>query len=179
MLSRLFGHLYIDAETVQMNTCTDWIHVPDKKQKRNHQASNTVHISKALLVTSGRHPSLSHTSLLGPHLFCAVLRVALYLQLCASCYHTTSKQPYLQRNAYLGVLWKLQGSTLHVFLILLFGDSKGFLPWAESGQCLNLTIYFHLVPRLRMSGAVPPPYMPSLHWQGILAFAVTSDVHAL
>jgi hypothetical protein len=84
-----------------------------------------------------------------------VLGFAHFPQLCASCYHITSKQPYLQRNAYLGVIWKLQGSTLHVFLSFLFSDSKGFLHWAESGQCLKLTIYFHLVPRPRMSGAVP------------------------
>ena len=146
MCSWVFGHLYLDGETVQMNCCTEGIHVPDMKRKKNHQA---------LLVTSGRHPSLSHTSLLGPQWFCSVLRVAHYPQLCASCYHITSKQPYLQRNAYLGVIWKFQGSTLLVYLSLLFSDSKGFLPWAESGQCLKLTIYFHLVPRLRMSGAVP------------------------
>jgi hypothetical protein len=178
MFSWLFGHMYIGGETVQMNSCTDRIHVLDMKQKKNHHASNTVHISKALLITSERHPSLSHTSILRPHLFCVVLIVALCLQLSVSCYYITSKQPYLQRNAYLCVLWKLQGSTLHVFLSLLLGDSKVFLPWAESGQCLNFTIYFHLVPRLRMSGALPPPYMPSLYGQGKLAFAVTVDVHA-
>ena len=155
MCSWLFGHLCIDGETVQMN-CTEGIHVPDMKQKKNHQASNTVHFTKALLVTSGRHPSLSHTSLLGPHLLCSVLRVAHYPQLCESYYRITSKQPYPQRIAFLGVVWKLQGSTLHVFLSLLFSDSKGFLPWAESGQWLKLTIYFQLVPRQRMSGAVPP-----------------------
>jgi hypothetical protein len=111
MCSWVFGHLYIDGETVQMNSCTKGIHVPDMKQKKENQASNTVHtqtpgsypkesllhlqhgenlnlksrtvhFTKALLVTSGRHPSLSHTSMLGPWLFCSVLRVAHYPQLC-------------------------------------------------------------------------------------------------
>ena len=117
-----------------MKSCTDGIRVPDTKQKKNHQASNTLTCFQNFIGNVREIPSLWHTLLLGPHLFCLVLRVASCLQLCASCYHITSKQPCLQRNAYWGVILKLQGSTLHVFLSLLFSDSKVVLPWAESGH---------------------------------------------
>lgn len=64
IFSHLFGHLYIDSGSVQMNSCTDGFHVPDMKQKENHEASNTVHVSQSFI------GNFRETSLLVTHIAC-------------------------------------------------------------------------------------------------------------
>jgi hypothetical protein len=42
---------------------------------------------------------------------------------------------------------------------LLSNGYQGLCPWGQSGRGVKLTTHLHLVPRLRMRGAVPPLFL--------------------